>query len=301
MYLPRTLISLLYQHLVKSHHPLSPAVLILTALDPDALCACRILTALLKRDYIAHKIEPIAGYADLERAGETMVQPMRIQQGGSGGVVVCLGVGGLVDMSHTLGLDVAGLDRNPSGGIEVWLIDARRPWNLGNVFAGDPVEVMLKETGGDAQSRRTEVDNGQIQPSYRPGTGGIIVYDDGDIDEDLAAEREAYCALTDMPDLDELGDESGDSGDDSDVSASSGGQRMSKKRKSWSDQEDADDSDDEISRPRQRRRSSPVGVGMKYYRRQLTSFAERLGIVSQSSITAVSVTSIAASSTTERS
>lgn len=280
---------------------MSPAVLILTALDPDALCACRILTALLKRDYIAHKIEPIAGYADLERAGETMVQPMRIQQGGSGGVVVCLGVGGLVDMSHTLGLDVVGLDGNPSGGIEVWLIDARRPWNLGNVFAGDPVEVMLKETGGDAQSRRTEVDNGQIQPSYRPGTGGIIVYDDGDIDEDLAAEREAYCALTDMPDLDELGDESGDSGDDSDVSASSGGQRMSKKRKSWSDQEDADDSDDEISRPRQRRRSSPVGVGMKYYRRQLTFFAERLDIVSQSSITAVSVTSIAASSTTERS
>ena len=301
MYLPRTLISLLYQHLVKSHHPLSPAVLILTALDPDALCACRILTALLKRDYIAHKIEPIAGYADLERAGETMVQPMRIQQGGSGGVVVCLGVGGLVDMSHTLGLDVAGLDGNPSGGIEVWLIDARRPWNLGNVFAGDPVEVMLKETGGDAKSRCIVVDNGQIQPSYRPGTGGIIVYDDGDIDEDLAAEREAYCGLTDMPDLDELGDESGESGDDSDVSASNGRQPMSKKRKSWSDQEDTDDSEDEISRPRQRRRSSPVNIRRKYYRLSLTCFTERLDIFfSQSPITAVSVTSIAASFTTER-
>ena len=241
---------------------MSPAVLILTALDPDALCACRILTALLKRDYIAHKIEPIAGYADLERAGETMVQPMRIQQGGSGGVVVCLGVGGLVDMSHTLGLDVAGPDGDPSGGIEVWLIDARRPWNLGNVFAGDPVEVMLKEAGGDVRSRLTQVSNGQIQPSYRPGTGGIIVYDDGDIDEDLAAEREAYCGLNTMPDLEELGDDSGDSGDDSDLSAS-GGQRISKKRKTWSDQEDADDSEAEISRPRQRRRSSSVSVMME--------------------------------------
>ena len=300
MYLPRAHISLLYRHLVKSHHPLSPAVLILTALDPDALCACRILTALLKRDYIAHKIEPIAGYADLERAGETMVQPMRIQQGGSGGVVVCLGVGGLVDMSHTLGLDLAGADGDLSGGIEVWLIDARRPWNLGNVFAGDPVEVMLKESGGDVQSRRTEVDNGQIQPSYRPGTGGIIVYDDGDIDEDLAAEREAYCGLNEMPDLEELGDDSGDSGDDSDVSASSGEQRMSKKRKSWSDQEN-DDSEDDIGRPRQRRRSSHVSGRMEYYRLWLTYFAERLDIiVPQSPITAVTVTSLAASSTTKR-
>ena len=253
---------------------------------------------MLKRNYIAHKIEPIAGYADLERAGETMVQPMRIQQGGSGGVVVCLGVGGLVDMSHTLGLDLADADGDPSGGIEVWLIDARRPWNLGNVFAGDPVEVVLKESGGDVQSRRTEVHNGQIQPSYRPGTGGIIVYDDGDIDEDLAAEREAYCGLNEMPDLEELGD---DSGDDSDVLASSGEQRMSKKRKSWSDQEDADDSEDGISRPRQRRRSSLVSGRMKLYRLWLTYFAEWFDILfSQSPITAVSVTSIAAYFTTER-
>ena len=237
---------------------MSPAVLILTALDPDALCACRILTSLLKRDYIAHKIEPIAGYADLEKAGETMVRPMQIQQGGSGGVVVCLGVGGLVDMSHTLGLDSREPGGDPSGGVEVWLIDARRPWNLGNVFAGDPIEVMLETSGGDIHSRQKEVSKGQIQSTYKPGTGGIIVYDDGDIEEDLVAEREAYCGLKEMPDLDDLGEDSGDSGDDSDRSAFDDGQRVSKKRKSWSDQDDGDDNNEEISRPRQRRRSDSV-------------------------------------------
>ncbi|KAL2057398.1 hypothetical protein ABVK25_002451 [Lepraria finkii] len=212
MYLPRSLVSHLYQHLVRAHHSLSPPVLILTALEPDALCACRILTALLKRDFIAHKIQPIAGYADLQRAGENMVQPMRIQQGGSGGVVVCLGVGGLVDMSSTLGLDIAVPGEDPSGGVEVWLIDARRPWNLGNVFAGDPVEMVLKETGGDVRSRLADVNKGQIQPTYKPGQGGIIVYDDGDIEDDLAAEREAYCGLKDMEDVEGLDGDSDDSG-----------------------------------------------------------------------------------------
>lgn len=261
MYLPRSLISHLYQHLVRAHHSSSPPVLILTALEPDALCACRILTALLKRDFIAHKIQPIAGYADLQRAGEDMVQPMRLQQGGSGGVVVCLGVGGLVDMSSTLGLDTVVPGEDPSGGVEVWLIDARRPWNLGNVIGGDPVEMVLKETGGDIRSRLADVKKGQIQPTYKPGQGGIIVYDDGDIEDDLAAEREAYCGLRDMQDIEGLGSVSDDSGDESDRSETIGVDRTSKKRKSWPDLEDGEhNSEDEISRPHQRRRSNSVCI-----------------------------------------
>ena len=167
-------------------------------------------------------------------------------------------------MSSTLGLDTEIPGEDPSGAVEVWLIDARRPWNLGNVFAGDPVEVVLKETGGNIKSRLTEVNNGKIQPSYKPGQGGIIVYDDGDIDDDLTAEREAYCGLKEMEDVEGLDTESDDSGQESDASDLIEGQRTSKKRKSWSDQEDRNiDSEDEISRPRQRRRSNSVCVGLK--------------------------------------
>lgn len=260
MYLPRDLISHLYQHLVRTHHSLSPPVLILAALEPDALCACRILTALLKRDYIAHKIQPIAGYDDLKKAGKSMVQPMRTQEGGSGGLVVCLGVGGMVDMSETLGLDLNEEGEDPSGGVEVWLIDARRPWNLGNVFGGDPALWKMEKVGGNAKSRTLEVNNGQIASSYRPRHGGIIVFDDGDIEQEMQSERDSYCELVRMAEAD-LGEESGGSDDESVGSDSINEDRKSRKRKSWSDRDGKDDdSQDENSRPRQRRRSKSVWV-----------------------------------------
>ena len=259
MYLPRSLISHLYQHLFKSHHPLSPQVLILVALEPDALCACRILTALLKRDYIGHKIQPISGYDDLSKAGETMVSPMKTQNGGSGGVVVCLGVGGLVDMSTVLGLEDEGDGTDAAGGIEVWLIDARRPWNLGNVFGGDPTDVP-GVTNGSGRVRAPEVEKGKIQPSYKPGQGGIIVYDDGDIEEELVKERDAYCTLLEMGEVED-DYESGESEVDENVMESIEHiQPNSRKRKSWSDGEGEEPSDDEDPRSRQRRRSNSVSI-----------------------------------------
>jgi len=260
MYLPRALISHLYLHLAQTHHPLSPPVLLLVALEPDALCACRILTALLKRDYIAHKIQPVSGYGDLSKAGENMVAPMKVQNGGNGGLIVCLGVGGLVDMSTVLGLDAEGDGEDPSGGVEVWLIDARRPWNLGNVFAGNP-QNALREVNGNSRTRAIEVEKGKLLPAFKPGQGGIIVYDDGDIDEELNAEREAYCALTEMAEAGiDAEDDSDISDGDSDVMQSIEDVMPSKKRKSSSDRDEEEEhSNEENRRPRQRRRSDSVG------------------------------------------
>lgn len=263
MYLPRILISKLYRELVRNHHSLSPAVLILVSLEPDALCACRILTALLKRDYVAHKIQPVSGYDDLSFLGQSLVQPLRRQNGGSGGTVVCLGVGGLVDVGQVLGLESED-DPDPCGGVEVWLIDARRPWNLGNVFAGNPQETALQEITGNARSRTVE--KGRILSSYRAGQGGIIVYDDGDIEEELGAEADAHIALAEMDDVNDVDDESdaseveeSDEESDKDHAGLSNGQ--GKKRKSWSDREEDEDcgSDVENRRPRQRRRSNSSG------------------------------------------
>lgn len=255
MYLPRSLISHLYQHLRRTYHSLSPPILVLVALEPDALCACRILTALLKRDYIQHKIQPIAGYSDLAHVGETLVQPMRVQQGGSGGLVVCLGVGGLVDMSSMLGLDDTEDGEDPSGGVEVWIVDAQRPWNLGNVFGGNPADHALQETNDNSRLRGSGVAGGQIQPTYKPGRGGIIAYDDGDIDEGLEKERDAYCALAEMPDVEDNGESDGSESDSDAPGLIS--ERNSKKRKSWEvPDEDDEDSEVENSRPRQRRRSN---------------------------------------------
>ncbi|KAL2691974.1 hypothetical protein Neosp_002369 [[Neocosmospora] mangrovei] len=256
MYLPRSLISKLYTHLQQTRHPLSPPVLILVALEPDALCACRILTRLLKHDYIPHKIQPVAGYTDLEKAGRELVMPMMESQGGSGGVVVCLGVGGMVDLGPLLGLEPEG-EESPYSGVEVWVMDAHRPWNLGNVFGGLPLDPVT-EISSSYQSRSPPgVDGGKITRGFRPGKGGIVVFDDGDIEEDMETERNAYLALVDMPEIDENDEDLGDSDEDDDddehdpqlLAPVHAGQ----KRKSWSD---ADEDFSDEDRPRQRRRSN---------------------------------------------
>lgn len=253
------MISHLYQHLLKTHHALSPSVLLLVSLEPDALCACRILTALLKRDYIPHKIQPISGYGDLTRAGEKLVQPMKTQRGGSGGVVVCLGVGGLVDLAAVLGLEAAEEGEDPSGGVEVWLLDARRPWNLGNVFGGDPAENNEELTNDIRAPKNHGIHRGQLQKSYVPGQGGIIVYDDGDIDEDLQKERDAYCELVKMPDIEDNSDGENSSEAESEVNGFTSGPQRSRKRKTWSDRDTEVDED----RLRQRRRGSEVRASLK--------------------------------------
>lgn len=253
MYLPRQLISHLYLQLLRSHHPLSPPVLILVALEPDALCACRILTALLKRDYIPHKIQPVAGYGDLARAGQELVQPMQTTNGGSGGVVVCLGVGGLVDLQDILALNNPDEEVEDMGGVEIWVFDARRPWNLVNVFGGQAEGSAMAEIDSNARRRGRGVDKGCITPSYRSKNGGIIVFDDGDIEEELSNQRDAYYALLEMPEVDE-----DDESDDDDMEDNDDAQSGSKKRKSWSGREDEDESEDEDGPPRQRKRSNSV-------------------------------------------
>ena len=259
MFLPRELIAHLYNHLARSHHAQSPPVLLLVALEPDALCACRILTALLKRDYISHNIIPVSGYGDLARAGETQVQPMRTQNGGSGGTVICLGVGGLVDLGTVLGLEATEDDEDATGGVEVWVIDARRPWNLGNVFGGKAPEVLLREGTGNSRVRLLDVSRGQIQKSYRPGRGGVIVYDDGDIRDELETEREAYFQLEQLPPIDDDGQESDRSETESEGEDPLVDSQPSKKRKAWSEaEEDTGESGEENERPRQRRRSNSV-------------------------------------------
>ncbi|KAH6856816.1 CDC45 family [Chaetomium sp. MPI-CAGE-AT-0009] len=263
MYLPRALLSKLYLHLQNTRHPLSPPVLILVALEPDALCACRILTRLFKHDYIPHKIQPVAGYADLERVGRDLVAPMTEPRGGAGGVVVCLGVGGMADLGAVLGLEgEEGEDGASFGGVEVWVVDAHRPWNLGNVFGGFPLEPETETATTFAARTPVGVRAGCIDRAYRPGKGGIVVFDDGDIEDDLGKEKEAYLALVDMPDVEDNGEDLGDSEDDEEsdieeeeeeapvVETSRAGQ----KRKSWDFLDE--DSEEEDDRPKQRRRSN---------------------------------------------
>ena len=213
------------------------------------------LAQLLKGDYISHKIIPIAGYGALEKTGRNEIKPMMESEGGSGGTVICLGVGGLVDLGTLLGIDTEG-DEGSFGGVEVWVIDARRPWNLGNVFGGIP-SIPQIEGVKPASQKLSGLDGAKILSGYKPGKGGIIVCDDGDIEEELDTERDAYMALVDMPEVEEDGSNDGSDTESEDEELNPNDPLPGQKRKSWSDRdEEADSSDDD--RPAQRRRSNSV-------------------------------------------
>ncbi|KAK3673230.1 DNA replication initiation factor cdc45 [Recurvomyces mirabilis] len=253
MYLPRAQIAQLYTHLLRSIHPSSPPLLVLTALSVDALCGVRILTALLKRDFIPHKVQPVGGYSDLQRVGEEQVQRLRRDNGGEGGVVVCVGCGGGVDLAEMLGL--GGED-----GVEVWVVDSHRGWNLENVFS-----VPSNSDGGE-DLRRVGVKEGRVLEGYRSGKGGVIVWDEGDVETDLSTEKEAWFALQSMPEITEddlLAMENGGDAEENDEQAEAGDEdeglssSQTRKRKASSQDSDAGSeagSDDD--RPRQRRRSN---------------------------------------------
>ncbi|EME46685.1 hypothetical protein DOTSEDRAFT_169453 [Dothistroma septosporum NZE10] len=268
MYIPRQQASDLYTHLLRSTHPSSSPVLILTAVEVDGLCATHILVSLLKRDFIPHTIIPISGYADLQRAGANLILPLTRQRGGDGGTVVCLGLGGSIALDEILGLDGRTQDVELSGegmdehGVEVWVVDSHRPWNLDNVFGMS----TLHQQEGEAAGRRPGVHEGKILPGYKPGKGGIIVWDDGDLEAELTAEKEAYFALQGMPEITEddlaLDDGEDDTGVEADVEDEAEGSTSGQKRKRSASPEDSDagsDSEDESDRPRRRRRSSNSG------------------------------------------
>ncbi|KAF2642512.1 CDC45-like protein [Massarina eburnea CBS 473.64] len=264
MYLPRSLVAQLYQSLVKRNHAAASPILLLVGLEPDALCACRILTEMLKRDYIPHKIQPVSGFVDLYKAADDLVKPMRTYSGGSGGLVICLGVGGMVDLEEMFGLDFNDeTGSKGTGDVEVWIMDARRPYNLTNVF---DVPAAEDPTTGEVVRDVPGVEKGRLPQSYRPTRGGVIVFDDGDIEEEMKKEMEAYCGLSEMP---EVGDEDDEDEDEDEEEEDEEEEHIvreddeeeppvsGQKRKSLDDDEDEDMDDDE--RPNLRRRSNSMG------------------------------------------
>ena len=190
------------------------------------------------------------------------MRPMRTTDGGSGGVVVCLGVGGLVDLESILGLEVDEDGDGGMGDVDIWVIDARRPWNLSNVF-GVTTKPSI-EFEGQLASKMEGVERGMITQAYQPGRGGVIVFDDGDIEEELGAERDAYCALAEMP---ELGDDNdNDAEEESDATDSEpdidddrvpeSGQAPRKRKSSPDFGEDSESDDPDEGTPRKRRKSN---------------------------------------------
>ncbi len=59
-------------------------------------------------------------------------------------------------------------------------MDARRPYNLSNVFGLQSTEGSELVPG---------VTRGEVSARYKSGVGGVFVFDDGDIEQELKKER----------------------------------------------------------------------------------------------------------------
>ena len=191
-----------------------------------------------------------------------MVRPMRMSDGGTGGIVVCLGVGGLVDLAQLLAFEQDDNGNINPDGIEIWILDARRPYNLANVFGST---TQLGPNGEPGAGTTKGVNEGQVTKTFKAETGGIIIWDDGDIQEDLAAQKLAHFALNRMQnDVSQLGEvdenEADISEDDSDRGSDTSSSHASsaRKRKSSELDEEESGSEKENARPIQRRRGNKV-------------------------------------------
>jgi len=116
-------------------------VLIFVAPDTDSVCACSILTNLLKADFVKYKMIPVADESDLENARDILVQ-------GAGDLqsVVMLNAGGTIDVLELFEVD----DGDSLSQVTFYIVDSHRPCELANVY--EPDRVVLFDDGETQKS-----------------------------------------------------------------------------------------------------------------------------------------------------
>ncbi|KAH8917330.1 CDC45-like protein [Atractiella rhizophila] len=152
-------------------HSRTTSVLLLCSPDVDALCACRILTQLLRDDHVPHKVVPVGGWEELSRVAE------EVEGDGSIGTLVLLNLGGLFDLSEFFSLPKS---------TTLHLIDSHRPTNLSNLFgsrvSAEEGEVWVWDDGeGDTDLEEEKRAFQRLE--FEPESDGED--EDEDEDEDI--------------------------------------------------------------------------------------------------------------------
>ncbi|KAG6612927.1 cell division control protein 45 [Phytophthora cinnamomi] len=103
------------------------SVLVLVALDVDALCAAEILTRLLRADLLSYSLLAVRGYEDVLQARETRVRGAdgTLRGGGELRSVVLLNCGAIVDVAKLLALPPH---------VKCYVLDSHRPIHLANIY-----------------------------------------------------------------------------------------------------------------------------------------------------------------------
>ncbi|TYZ65771.1 hypothetical protein PybrP1_009972 [[Pythium] brassicae (nom. inval.)] len=166
------------------------SVLLLVALDVDALCACEILTSLFKTDFLSYSLLAVRGYDDIMRVREARIRDesgrVRASELRS---VVMINCGAIVNVLELLALP-------PN--MRCYIFDSHRPIHLANIY--------------DASQQVIVFDDGTQSIEDYPADGSDIENDDFEDD----GEEEEDEDEDDDDDDEEDGDDADEDDDDDD-------------------------------------------------------------------------------------
>ncbi|XP_032223599.2 cell division control protein 45 homolog isoform X1 [Nematostella vectensis] len=103
-------------------------ILVLVAMDVDALCACKILKWLFKCDNIQYTLVPASGKEDLARAYLEHAEQIKH--------IFLVNCGGNINLLETL---------EPDEDVTFYIADSHRPLDLDNIYNQDQVKILMKE------------------------------------------------------------------------------------------------------------------------------------------------------------
>ncbi|SAM08075.1 hypothetical protein [Absidia glauca] len=117
--------------------------IIFVAPDVDAICCCKILQSLLKRDIIQHKIVPVSGYQDLKKANVELVAKDEQLR-----TIILINCGGLVDVSEFLQVNNL---------VTLYILDSHRPLHLDNITGDNNICVFDDDDENEKMTKLIEV------------------------------------------------------------------------------------------------------------------------------------------------
>ncbi|KAA1107095.1 hypothetical protein PGT21_002017 [Puccinia graminis f. sp. tritici] len=215
-------------------------VLLISSMDVDGLCGCKMLQFLLKQDSIKYRVIPVSGWKELSKVAEQIRDPNSGYR-----EVLLLNLGGQVNLWDFFEL--------PSR-VRLHVIDSHRPYALENVF----------QSGIDSL-------NEEEDPEEAPE---IVVWDDGHVNEDLQEEKSAFEAIRYMPESDS--DNSDEDSSEDELGIGYGRRTEEEEDEEQSDEDGSIGSDGERTTKRKKKstrsRKKPAGLT----RRERNRFRSRL-------------------------
>jgi len=222
------------------------SVLILCAMDADALCAARILSYLLRADSIPYQLRPCPSHTSLIQilSGLKKKEEYSIEYGEEDeegklevGCVVMLNIGGMINLNQFY---ASKEDQEPILPMSTltFVMDCHRPWHLANIHAGeniilfkeDPLEDDIPSDGDGLSGNESESDSDDEsdtdgedesddeekekeeddeQPPFKKRRTILNEEDDAD-DEQSVQDLDEYSRQSNPQDIDNLQDDDDD-------------------------------------------------------------------------------------------